>query len=160
MMLEQRIAEGQRLNKESLAVLSMDVDNFKNVNDAYGHAVGDRVLATIAKVIKKEMRQMDILTRYAGDEFVAIMPMASTMMASMIAERIRAAIEAQKYPVRTGKTVEISISIGVACFPVDGETTEQLFATAARNMQHDKHARKLVPTLSEAGNASMLDNFR
>jgi diguanylate cyclase (GGDEF)-like protein/putative nucleotidyltransferase with HDIG domain len=160
MMLEQRIAEGQRLNKESLAVLSMDVDDFKKVNDAYGHAVGDRVLASIAKIIKKEMRQMDILARYAGDEFVAIMPMASTMMANMIAERVRSAVESQKYSVRTGKTVEIGVSIGVACFPVDGETTEQLFATAARNMQQDKHARKLVPTLSETVNVSVIDNFR
>jgi diguanylate cyclase (GGDEF)-like protein len=160
MMLEQRIAEGQRLNKESLAVLSMDVDDFKKLNDAYGHAVGDRVLASISKIIKKEMRQMDILARYAGDEFVAIMPMASTTMANMVAERVRAAIESQKYAVRTGKTVEIGISIGVACFPADGETTEQLFATAARNMQHDKHARKLVPSLSETMNASVIDNFR
>jgi diguanylate cyclase (GGDEF)-like protein/putative nucleotidyltransferase with HDIG domain len=160
MMLEQRIAEGQRLNKESLAVISMDIDDFKKVNDAYGHAVGDRVLATIAKVIKKEMRQMDILARYAGDEFVAIMPMASTMMANMITERVRSAVEAQKYSVRTGKTVEIGISIGVACFPADGDTTEQLFAAAARNMQHDKHARKLVPTLSETLNATHIDNFR
>jgi diguanylate cyclase (GGDEF)-like protein/putative nucleotidyltransferase with HDIG domain len=160
MMLEQRIAEGQRLNKESLAVISMDIDDFKKVNDAYGHAVGDRVLATVAQVIKKEMRQMDILARYAGDEFVAIMPMASTMMANMITERVRSAVEAHKYPVRTGKTVEIGISIGVSCFPTDGETTEQLFATAARNMQHDKHARKLVPTLTETLNAAHIDNFR
>jgi diguanylate cyclase (GGDEF)-like protein/putative nucleotidyltransferase with HDIG domain len=159
MMLEQRIAEGQRLNKESLAVISMDVDDFKKINDSYGHAVGDRVLASIATVIKKELRQMDILARYAGDEFVAIMPMASTTMANMIIERVRAAVEAQKYSVRTGKSVEIGISIGVACFPIDGETTEQLFTTAARNMQNDKHARKLVPTLSGTLNAAHMENF-
>ena len=159
MMLEQRIAEGQRLNKEALAVISMDVDNFKKVNDVYGHSVGDRVLANIASVIKKELRQMDILARYAGDEFVAIMPMASVMMANMIAERVRAAVESQKYTVRTGRTVEIGISLGVACFPTDGETTEELLTTAARNMQHDKHARKLVPTLSESLNVSSIENF-
>jgi len=123
----------------------MDVDDFKTINDSYGHAVGDRVLATVATVIKKEMRQMDILARYAGDEFVAIMPMASSTMATMIAERVRAAVESQKYPVRTGKTVEIGISLGVSCFPNDGETTEELFTDAARKMQHNKHARKLVP---------------
>ena len=159
MMLEQRIAEGQRLNKEALAVISMDVDNFKKVNDVYGHSVGDRVLANIASVIKKELRQMDILARYAGDEFVAIMPMASVMMANMIAERVRAAVESQKYTVRTGRTVEIGISLGVACFPTDGETTEELLTTAARNMQHDKHARKLVPALSESMNVSSIENF-
>jgi diguanylate cyclase (GGDEF)-like protein/putative nucleotidyltransferase with HDIG domain len=159
MMLEQRIAEGQRLNKEALAVISMDVDNFKKVNDVYGHAVGDRVLATIASVIKKELRQMDILARYAGDEFVAIMPMASVTMANMIAERVRSAVESQKYTVRTGRTVDIGVSLGVACFPTDGETTEELLTTAARNMQHDKHARKLVPTLSESLNVSSIENF-
>ena len=160
MMLEQRIAEGQRLNKESLAVISMDVDDFKKVNDVYGHAIGDRVLVAISKVIKKEMRQMDILARYAGDEFVAIMPMASATMANMVAERIRAAVESQKYPVRTGKTVEVGVSLGIACFPADGETTEELLTNAARNMQHDKHARKLVPTLTETLNASAIDHLR
>ncbi|HKC63309.1 MAG TPA: diguanylate cyclase [Pyrinomonadaceae bacterium] len=160
MMLEQRIAEGQRLNKESLAVISMDVDDFKKVNDVYGHAIGDRVLVAISKVIKKEMRQMDILARYAGDEFVAIMPMASATMANMVAERIRSAVESQKYPVRTGKTAEVGISLGIACFPSDGETTEELLTNAARNMQHDKHARKLVPTLTETMNASVIDHLR
>jgi diguanylate cyclase (GGDEF)-like protein/putative nucleotidyltransferase with HDIG domain len=160
MMLEQRIAEGQRLNKESLAVISMDVDDFKKINDTYGHAVGDRILAMIATIIKKQMRQMDILARYAGDEFVAIMPMASSSMASMIAERVRIAVESQKYPVRTGKTVEVGISLGVACFPTDGETTEELLTNAARQMQHDKHARKLMPTLTETPNASVIDHLR
>ncbi|HEX8843519.1 MAG TPA: diguanylate cyclase [Pyrinomonadaceae bacterium] len=160
LMLEQRIAEGQRLNKEALAVISMDVDDFKKINDSYGHAIGDRVLANIATVIKKEMRQMDILARYAGDEFVAIMPMASTTMANMIAERVRSAVESHKYSVRTGRTVEVGISLGVSCFPTDGETTEELLTAAARNMQHDKHARKLVPSLSESLTAASLDHLR
>src|SRR6266850_2299001 len=67
MMLEQRIAECQRMANESLAVISMDIDDFKSINDQYGHAIGDRVLASAAAVIRKELRQMDILTRYAGD---------------------------------------------------------------------------------------------
>src|SRR5205814_5434761 len=160
MTLEQRIAEGQRLNKEALAVISIDLDNFKKVNDSYGHAVGDRVLARIAEVIRKQFRQMDTLARYAGDEFVAIMPMASLAMASMVAERVRAAVESQKYAVRTGQTVEIGVSLGVACFPDDGETTEDLLATAARNMQSNKHARRLVPTFSDPMNVSSVDQFR
>ena len=81
MMLEQKIAECQRLKRESLAVISMDIDEFKVINDKYGHSTGDRLLASIAGAIRHELRQMDILTRYAGDEFVAIMPMASNSMA-------------------------------------------------------------------------------
>ena len=102
MMLEQRIAECQRMGNESLAVVSMDIDDFKGINDQYGHAIGDRVLASIAAVMRKELRQMDILTRYAGDEFVAIMPMASSQMAVIVGERIRKAVETQKFSVRSG----------------------------------------------------------
>jgi diguanylate cyclase (GGDEF)-like protein/putative nucleotidyltransferase with HDIG domain len=159
MMLEQRIAEGQRMGRESLAIVSMDVDDFKAINDQYGHAIGDRVLASVAGVIRKELRQMDILTRYAGDEFVAIMPMASSSMAVMVGERIRSALEAQKFSVRTGKAVQLGISMGVACFPEDGETTEELLTAAAGKMQGDKHSRKSV--LALVNNAvTNLDAFR
>jgi diguanylate cyclase (GGDEF)-like protein/putative nucleotidyltransferase with HDIG domain len=159
MMLEQRIAECQRMSNESLAVISMDVDNFKAINDQYGHAIGDRVLASLAGVIRKELRQMDMLTRYAGDEFVAIMPMASVNMAVLIGERVRTAVEAQKFAVRTGKLVQLGVSIGVACFPGEGETTEELLTAAARKMQSNKHSRKTFLTLAKSP-VSTLDAFR
>jgi diguanylate cyclase (GGDEF)-like protein/putative nucleotidyltransferase with HDIG domain len=159
MMLEQRIAECQRMGHESLAVLSMDVDNFKEINDTHGHAIGDRVLASISAVIRKELRQMDILTRYAGDEFVAIMPMASANVADLVAERIRKAVEAQKFTVRKDKVVRIGISVGVACFPDEGDTTEELLTEAARKMRNDKHSRKTVLNLSNSSVTS-LDAFR
>ncbi len=159
MMLEQRIAECQRMSNESLAVVSMDVDNFKGINDQYGHAIGDRVLASIAAVIRKELRQMDILTRYAGDEFVAIMPMASSHMAVAVGERIRNAVEAQQFTVRAGKVVQMGISMGTACFPDDGDTTEELLTAAARKMQTDKHSRKTVVNLADTS-VTHLDAFR
>jgi len=159
MMLEQRLAECQRLNKESLAIMSMDVDNFKQVNDQYGHAIGDRLLASVARIVRKELRQMDILSRYAGDEFVAIMPMASQMMAESVGERIRQAVCDHKFSVRTGKTVQVGISIGVACFPNDGETTEELLTAAARNMQNDKHSRKNLQNLSTMPTPARIDHY-
>ena len=159
MMLEQRIAECQRMGKESLAVVAMDVDDFKTVNEQYGHAIGDRVLASVAGVVRKELRQMDILTRYAGDEFVAIMPMASSSMALMVGERIRSAVEAQKFAVRTGKVVQLGISLGVGCFPDDGETTEELLTAASGRMSSDKHSRKTVLTLTNSP-VSNIDAFR
>ena len=148
MMLEQKLAECQRMNREALAVISIDVDDFKAVNDQYGHAIGDRVLASIAGVIRKELRQMDILTRYAGDEFVAIMPSASTHIAASVVERIRHAVESQKFSVREDKKIEIRLSMGVGCFPEDGETTEELLTKAAREMQREKHGRKTILTLA------------
>jgi diguanylate cyclase (GGDEF)-like protein/putative nucleotidyltransferase with HDIG domain len=155
MMLEQRIAECQRMNRESLAVLCMDIDDFKVVNDQYGHSIGDRLLASVAGVVRRELRQMDILTRYAGDEFVAIMPMASSKMAAGIADRIRNAVEEQLFSVRNGTMIGLGVSLGVACFPEDGETSEELLTAAARRMQRDKHGRKTILTVAGAGVSSI-----
>ena len=155
MMLEQRIAECQRMNREPVSVVCMDIDDFKVVNDKYGHSIGDRLLASVAGVVRRELRQMDILTRYAGDEFVAIMPMASSKMASSISERMRNSVEEQLFSVRTGTLIGLGVSLGVACFPEDGETTEELLTTAARRMQQDKNSRKTVLTLAGAGLSSI-----
>ncbi|MEP6719385.1 MAG: diguanylate cyclase [bacterium] len=159
MMLEQRLAECQRMSNESLAVLSMDVDDFKAINDQYGHAIGDRVLASIAAVMRKELRQMDILTRYAGDEFVAIMPMASGNVAQSVGERMRTAVESQKFSVRPGTVVQVGISMGISCYPEQGETTEELLTAAARKMQTDKHSRKTVISMANMP-VSNLDAMR
>src|SRR5438132_7933879 len=159
MMLEQRLAECERSGRESLSVISMDVDDFKAINDRYGHAIGDRLLASIAGVIRKELRQMDILSRYAGDEFVAIMPMASQVMAEGIAERIVKAVSEHQFSVREGKKVSVGISVGVACFPDHGETTEELLTAAARNMQRDKHARKNLHNLSTLPTPARIDHY-
>lgn len=160
MMLEQRLAECQRMNRESLALICMDVDNFKMINDTFGHATGDRLLASLSGVMRKEVRQMDILTRYAGDEFVVIMPMASVNMAEQISERLRDAVESKKFTVRTGRTASVGLSVGIACFPGDGETTEALLTAAARNMQNDKHSRKTIATISATPAAVAIDALR
>ena len=121
--------------------------------------MGDRVLAAVAAVIRKELRQMDILTRYAGDEFVAIMPMASSHIAAAVGERIRNAVECQKFAVLRDKSVQLGISVGVACFPDQGETTEELLTAAGRQMQGDKHTRKTQLHLANAP-VTTLDAFR
>ena len=159
MMLEQRLAEGQRLGRESLALISMDIDDFKKINDQWGHAIGDRLLASVARVIRKELRQMDLLSRYAGDEFVAIMPMASQSMAEGIAERIRAAVSDHNFSVRTGKSVSVNISTGIAVFPDNGETTEELLTAAARTMQQDKHTRKNLHNLANMPTPARIDHY-
>ncbi len=151
MMLEQRLAECQRMNREPLSVVCMDIDDFKIINDKYGHSIGDRLLASVAGVVRRELRQMDILTRYAGDEFVAIMPMASSKTAASISERMRNSVEDQLFSVRTGTMIGLGVSLGVACFPDDGETTEELLTTAARRMQQDKNSRKTFLAVASSG---------
>ena len=151
MMLEQRLAECQRMNREPLSVVCMDIDDFKIINDKYGHSIGDRLLASVAGVVRRELRQMDILTRYAGDEFVAIMPMASSKTAQSISDRMRNSVEDQLFSVRAGTMIGLGVSLGVACFPDDGETTEELLTTAARRMQRDKNSRKTFLTVASSG---------
>jgi len=159
MVLEQRLAECQRMNRESLALISMDIDDFRVINDQWGHAVGDRLLASVARVIRKELRQMDILSRYAGDEFVAIMPMASMQMSEMVAERIRKAVAAHQFTVRPEKTVEVTISTGLSSFPADGETTEELLTAAARHMQQEKNAHKNLVNLTTMPVPTRVDHY-
>jgi diguanylate cyclase (GGDEF)-like protein len=132
-------------------VVCMDIDDFKIINDKYGHSIGDRLLASVAGVVRRELRQMDILTRYAGDEFVAIMPMASSKTAASISDRMRNSVEDQLFSVRAGTMIGLGVSLGVACFPDDGETTEELLTTAARRMQRDKNSRKTFLTVASSG---------
>jgi diguanylate cyclase (GGDEF)-like protein len=74
--------------------------------------------------------------------------MASSSMAQSVGERIRSAVESQKFSVRPGTVVQVGLSMGVACFPDQGETTEELLTAAARKMQTDKHSRKTVISLA------------
>ncbi len=159
MVLEQRLAECQRMNRESLSVISMDIDDFRTINDQWGHAIGDRLLSSVGRVIRKELRQMDILSRYAGDEFVAIMPMASTQMAGMVAERIRKAVAAHEFQIRDGKMVKVTVSTGISCFPADGETTEELLTAAARHMQQEKNERKNLVNLTTMPVPARVDHY-
>ena len=80
-------------------------------------------------------------------------------MAEGVAERIRSAVNKHKFSVRTGKTVQVAISAGFSCFPADGETTEELLTTAARNMQKDKHARKNLLSLSTMPTPARIDQY-
>jgi diguanylate cyclase (GGDEF)-like protein/putative nucleotidyltransferase with HDIG domain len=142
LLLEQRLAECQRLSREPLTLLSLNLDDFKSVNDAYGHGVGDRLLASVSAVVKGQLRQMDMLARFAGDEFLAVMPGASDKVAAMVAERVRSAVESEVFNVKTGRDVRVRVSAGTASYPAAGETADELLQAATRDMRRDKHTRK------------------
>lgn len=99
-----------------LGVLMMDIDHFKSVNDTYGHQVGDRILKSIATLTRSVLREGDILVRYGGEEFLAILPAASSEDLRLIAERIRRSVEDSS--VREGdQTIRVTLSIGGASYP-------------------------------------------
>jgi diguanylate cyclase (GGDEF)-like protein/putative nucleotidyltransferase with HDIG domain len=160
LVLDQRVAECQRAGREPFALLCMDVDDFREFNERHGHGVGDRLLASVAAVCKNELRQMDVLARYDGDEFVAVMPTATADVAAIVTERLRAAVESHRFAVRTGHAVRVSLSVGTACFPADGETAAELLDAATRHMRRAKQARKHAPGAPHTDTVVPLDSYR
>ncbi len=99
-----------------LGLLMLDIDHFKSVNDTYGHQVGDRILKSVASIIRSILREGDILVRYGGEEFLAILPAASSEDLRLIGERIRRATEESAHP-EGDQTIRVTISIGGAAYP-------------------------------------------
>jgi diguanylate cyclase (GGDEF)-like protein/putative nucleotidyltransferase with HDIG domain len=144
-MLEQRLAESGRLNDESLAVLTVNISQLSKINELHGRAIGDRLLVEASQLIKDQFRQMDMVSRYAGDEFVAVMPMASHDVARLVAERIETAFAGHPFVVRHAQTLFISVQIGIACFPENGANTEELLAASNQNLLNAKRAGHANP---------------
>ncbi len=127
--------------KSPLSLIMMDLDNFKRVNDEYGHQSGDIVLQKVCGVISKNTRNSDIAARYGGEEFAIILPETDIRGAVFMAERVRKAIEKLEINVAGGKTVHITISAGVTSYhPGEGDGRKlQLIATADKALYLSKN---------------------
>ena len=106
-------------------LLMMDIDHFKQVNDTYGHRAGDQALQSVAKQIRRAMRATDIIARYAGDEFMLLLPETDGVQAMQVAERLRLRIEAQGL-ITALSPVRITISFGVATLEPDTQNVDEL----------------------------------
>jgi len=119
--------------KRPLSIILLDIDNFKGVNDTYGHPVGDEVIKMVADVLKTEIRETDKAGRYGGEEFIIILPNTPAENALEVAERVRKAIESRKVPVETeGEKIELKVtaSIGVSSLGTHGNTFFELLQAA------------------------------
>jgi diguanylate cyclase (GGDEF)-like protein len=123
----------------SMSLLLLDVDHFKSINDTHGHAAGDRVLAALGQLLVREVRKTDIVGRWGGEEFVAVLSGADEPGARIGAERIRAAIEAMQVRLENGQLVPVRASIGVSCLEVR-DTPEILIGRADSAMYQAKSA--------------------
>jgi diguanylate cyclase (GGDEF)-like protein/putative nucleotidyltransferase with HDIG domain len=138
---EQTLSEAKRY-REPLTVIEMDLDDFKSINDRYGHHSGDRFLKEVGRILKGQMRESDVLVRYAGDEFIAVLPKTATEQARLFSYRLQDAVEAAEIDVGIGRMLQVGISLGLASFPTDGTDLESLLMAADKNMYVHKSRRK------------------
>jgi diguanylate cyclase (GGDEF)-like protein len=128
-----------------LALLMIDIDKFKSFNDTYGHPAGDRVLKTVASALRRVARDTDVVGRYGGDEFCAILPDTDVEAAWKFAGRLVAEVNCRHFEVEDGRTVPIDLSIGVAVFPDDAQRREDLIQAADESLYVKKRAAAMGP---------------
>ena len=128
---------------QPLTLLMMDLEQFKEVNDKFGHKTGNRILIEIAHFLRDQLRDSDTCVRYAGDEFIAVLPRAGRAQAKKAIRRIQEALDANQMMVDEHNAVQVGISIGAASFPEDGRQADLLLVVADQAMYKDKfHRRK------------------
>ena len=132
--LKETISSAKRQNQPLCCIMS-DIDFFKKVNDTYGHAVGDCVLKSVAKTIKKELRESDIASRYGGEEFIFLLPQTNIEEATIVAERLRSAVEKKKinieeYNIENTKEISVTVSIGISELNKSEKNHEMLYKNA------------------------------
>jgi diguanylate cyclase (GGDEF)-like protein len=133
-----------------LAVLVLDLDHFKDVNDTYGHVAGDAVLAEFARRIRLGLREVDFAFRHGGEEFVVLLPETDAYGGAIVAERLGAAVRGRPVPV-DGEQIPISVSIGVAVFPEHGDTSQRVLRAADEALYEAKKAGRDTFRLAGAG---------
>jgi diguanylate cyclase (GGDEF)-like protein len=124
-LLEQEYSRVMRFNEPGCVVF-LDIDKFKNINDSYGHAAGDKILASVAEFIIHNMRPYDSVCRYGGEEFLICMPKTTVEIAYGIIDRIREALNQEDIPVTGGQTVRISASFGITAMSANEKLKETI----------------------------------
>ena len=146
--LARELARAKRLGAE-VSLLVLDLDQFKEINDRYGHHVGDRALREVARVFRSETRPYDICVRYAGDEFVIVLSGCGPGEAEAKRQELQDAVERVEFEVRPAQPLRLGVSCGSASFPRDGETYEALLSTADRRMYENKAERRRAAAAAE-----------
>lgn len=138
--LHERLAETVACDPERFALLTMDVDSFKAVNDRYGHLEGDRLLREVGRALVDNVRGKDIVARQGGDEFAVLAPETDEHGAQLLAARIERALQ----EIRVEDRAEVRASIGIAVYPQDGTTVEELLARSDDALRKEKEHRRDV----------------
>ncbi len=141
-VLEEHLNEHSQLGK-GLSLMMIDIDDFKKVNDTFGHQSGDKVLSDISGILSKSVRGCDFLARYGGEEFTVVLPETGKRAALKVGHRILEEIEKFRFKSKNDKYIGlITITIGLATFPRDGLSTQSLIENADRAMYKGKRIGK------------------
>ena len=154
--LTRELARADRLKSE-VSLLVMDLNGFKEINDTYGHHIGDRALREVARVLRATIRPYDICVRYAGDEFIVVLSGCGRDEAENKRVELQSAIDRAVFEPRSELRLHISISAGAAVFPHDGDSYESLLAKADSRMYLDKSMRKADPRRQLEAGPTRLD---
>ncbi|HSB02260.1 MAG TPA: GGDEF domain-containing protein [Anaerolineales bacterium] len=146
MFLEKELARSQR-NKSEFSVLLIDIDHFKQVNDRWGHTVGDDVLGRMAGILHSMLRKQDMLARWGGDEFLVIAPGAPDCDPEALAERLRSEVANSEYH-HANASFHITVSIGVACAG-QASTLDEILKKADEALYRAKRTRNAVSVTNE-----------
>ncbi|HSP78074.1 MAG TPA: sensor domain-containing diguanylate cyclase, partial [Myxococcaceae bacterium] len=145
---DELLAQTKRYGRKCSLLLT-DVDHFKSVNDTYGHLTGDQVLKGVARILKEQARDTDIVARYGGEEFVILMPETDAQGARVIAERIREAVKAEVFQTEMGP-LKVTMSLGIATAPDHGLEKLVLVELADQCLYYAKqHGRNQSVTVGE-----------
>ncbi len=138
-------------SEDQLAIMMVDLNNFKLFNDTYGHVTGDQVLKQVAKVLTEECAEGCLPARYGGDEFIVIIPGATAEGAHMLATKIKGRLHNEGFCRPSDeRTVPISLSFGIACFPADGESRHELLTLADSNLYAAKNSDEGIVFMSDS----------
>jgi diguanylate cyclase (GGDEF)-like protein len=135
--------ERARRFEQPLGLFMLDIDDFKEINDTYGHQQGDLVLREVGRILKDSSREIDEPARYGGEEVAVALPQTDLEGSFLLAERVRTAIEALEIPRLDGQgVIKVTASFGVAAVPETATGKEDLIATADAALYRAKHAGK------------------
>jgi diguanylate cyclase (GGDEF)-like protein/putative nucleotidyltransferase with HDIG domain len=139
---EEEAARARRTDR-TFQVVMLDLDEFKNVNDTYGHKAGDKMLREVAHLIAGQLREYDFLARSGGDEFVALVQEVVGAQVEDLCMRIESAVSKFSLPLGRNRSARVGISIGTATFGVDGDTLDQLVVAADNEMYRMKSTHRV-----------------
>jgi diguanylate cyclase (GGDEF)-like protein len=135
--LDEELERDRRYGR-TFSILFFDLDHLKEVNDKYGHLAGSRVLREVAHLIQAKLRRSDRIFRYGGDEFVVTLPETGSEGAVRVAHRLRRALRSHRFLAAEGHSTHLTASFGVATFPHDGSSQEELIRVADQAMYRIK----------------------